>query len=347
MLAAFLVLVAGQSAFHPGMPNIPTAMSPMQTAGIPHEEHTETANPWKFSSNMVDGTTDLLSRIKHAKHEGSDVNPEENAKLMAKMAGLADEVAAEADKISANERQQDANGDGIRQEGKDLVTVHHNQMGESSLYNLAANSANQIWKSEHNWQSALEQAGKVENFVAAADTDVIGVLGQGAQALDDAQTELTDLEKNAEAQVDELDQNCAQKLLDWSSESTTMLNDQTRTLKMVYERVDRMQKVFDKGHSLVVTLLQELSAQMKTVTGLSTVGTEGGESLLQTQEHTKMAQRIHAALQMPVKKVRHTNHTVDETGFWHKLHVLKDAFELHTGQALGPMEELVKKFEDA
>jgi len=256
MIAALFVLVAGQSSFNPGMPDIPTAMSPMQTAGIPHEEHTETANPWKFSSNMVDGTTDLLSRIKHAKHEGSDVNPEENAKLMQKMGELSDEVAAEADKIAANERQQDANDDGIRQEGKDLVTVHHNQMGESSLYNLAANSANQIWKSEHNWQSALEQAGKVENFVAAADTDVIGVLGQGAQALDDAQTELTDLEKNAEAQVDELDQNCAQKLLDWSAESTTMLNDQTRTLKMVYERVDRMQKVFDKGHSLVVTLLQ-------------------------------------------------------------------------------------------
>lgn len=334
-----MVVAVAQSA---GLPNIPTLGSPLQVEG--QEPPTATQNPWKHTSNMDEmSNTDLASRIKNMfKGEnaaGSDVDLDAQRRYGDEMNALMDEVNAESDKIAANAKQQDANNDGIRSEGHDLITVHHNQNGEMSLFNAAASMSNQIWRSEHQWQTALQQAGKVENFVAGADTDVINVLGEGAEALDSAKGELEELQKSALAKVDQLDSGCAQKILDWSNQGTTQVNDQTRSLVMVFERLDRLQKNFDKAHELVVTLLQELSSQMKSVTGLSTV--DEPASLIQ------MKSRITAALAMPVKKVKDTNHSIDESGFWHKMQVLKEAFELHTGEALEPMEFLLQKFRDA
>lgn len=360
MLAVVMMVVAVAENVVPAHagPNIPTLLSPLQAEGQEVPVYDETQNPWKHTSNMDEmSNTDLMGRIKNMYggqgHQGSDVDLEAQKRYGDELAALADEVNAESDKIAANSKQQDANNDGIKQEGHDLITVHHNQRGEESLYNAAASMSNQIWRSEHMWQTALVQANKVENFVGAADTDVINVLGDGAQALDAAKDELASLQQEAMAKVDDLDENCAQKILDWSNQGTTQVNDQTRSLVMVFERLERLQKVFDKSHELVVTLLQELSAQMKTVTGLSTVDESGGSSLLQEQDKQKqtslieMQSRIKAALDMPVKKVKDTNHSVHDTGFWDKVKVLVEAFELHTGEALEPIEFIMKRFRDA
>jgi len=346
MLAAVMMAVAVKASSGPlNLPDVPLTKSPMQLRGDEEPLFKEASNPWKYTSNMDElSGTDLLSRVKNMynpkNNQGADVDLEAQKRYQDELNSLAQEVSEESDKIAQNQAQQDANNRGIRDEAGDLVTVHHNQNGEQSLYNLAASNANQIWASEHKWQSALLQATKVENFVAGADTDVISVLGEGAEALDAAKIELDNLQKESMAKVDDLDANCAQKLLDWSNQATGQVNDQTRSLVMVFERLERLQKTFDKAHDLVVTLLQELSAQMKTVTGLSTVG-ENEASLIQMHEKVK------AALAMPVKKVMHTNHSIDESGFWHKMQVLKDAFELHTGQAIEPMEFLMQKFRDA
>lgn len=342
MLAAVMMVVVVANL---PIPNLPTLKSPMQLGDDEEPVYTAGQEPWKYSTNMDElSGTDFMTRIKTMynpkNNQGADVDLDAMRRFKDEVNSLADEVSAESDKIAQNQAQQDANNQGIRNEAGDLVTVHHNQNGEQSLYNLAASNANQVWKSQHDWQGALMQASKVENFVAGADTDVINVLGEGAEALDAANVELDDLQKTAMAKVDELDTNCAQKILDWSNQGTTQVNDQTRSLVMVFERLSRLQNTFDKAHDLVVTLLQELSAQMKTVTGLSTVG-ENEASLIQMHE------RVKAALAMPIKKVTNTNHSVDESGFWHKMQVLKDAFELHTGEALEPMELLAKKFRDA
>lgn len=334
MLPVLLVLVAADAAEPSGNAlSIPYLSTPSSIEGKPIP--VPSANPWRASSALT-GTGEFLNKIRAMykdadQPKGQEIDLEKQKQYVAEINTLSQQIEAEAAAAKAAQDDANKNEERIVKEGDALVQVHGQEAAQASLFNAAASVANQLLLSEHSWQGALGQAGKVESFVAGDDNDIVGVLDGGEAVLTAADKQLQELDDEVHERADELNAEM-KSLFEWNFKATQQVNDQTHGLVDLMERTARLTSDFDAAHDKIVEMIQTLASEQKDVHGATAA------SLLQ--------ERAQAAVTQPRGKLL-VDGGLDDIGFWQKLHVLKDLFETKFDETLEPISMIQKKFHDA
>merc|ERR1719453_2047238 len=167
-LAAVVCSAAG---IDPGF-DIPYLVSPTQAEQS--ELATVSQNPWKWESKV-----NLFKTMETMYTQGEGVALEAQKRYQKDIDGLKDTIGKEAAEIKAAQERQRRAEQGIYGEADGLNSVHNTEMSQMALFNAGATVANKLYLSETTWQRSLRQAGKVGQYVASDDSDVVGVINGG------------------------------------------------------------------------------------------------------------------------------------------------------------------------
>lgn len=335
MMFAIFVLAAAETAeAGPQTLHIPKLTSPTTPNLHDREIPRQNANPWFWTEGSRTTGNGLSAKLKSMYSnertrlpDGSfdQATQEQYIAAIADMNNAIQQADGTVAAADASLAQSEAD---VTDEAVALGQANKQEHAQQSLLNAGVVVSNENLLAEKMWENALQQAGQAEGYIGSHANSNIDTLDYGADVLSVANVQLQDLNDDANVRASQLLESCQSPLYEWNRNASTQINEQTRGLVDLLGRSERLFKDFDRAHEKIVEMINVLGTMQKKVPSF-------------------LEERAKVALAKPPVPLVMGGDGLHKTGFWDKLHVLKDMFEAEYDEALEPVELIKKKFHDA